>query len=132
MRPNMKVCARASNEDDVLPAEECDEVIQIMTMFSALQYSCADLKHKTGIEGWSVKFHGFDGNNEGAQLGYARYVVKGGRFANLDKGDDFNSHMPTLSSYRRMLAVHKRVNNRMLNLAKEQMLEIIAAWKQSD
>lgn len=51
-----------------------------------------------------VKFHGFDGNNESSQMSIAHFLINEmGRFSRF-KDRDLNSHCPTYSRYRRMLA----------------------------
>lgn len=114
--------------EDTLTEDECVEVIHIMSMYSAIKDSYNALTDNSGIEKWAVKFHGFDGNNEGAQLGYALYLLKDGKFTNLDRGDNFNSHAPMLSSYRRMLAVWKRMDDRKPNLTKAEIIQLLAAF----
>ena len=52
------------------------------------------------------EFHGFDGNNESAELQYARFLIKGERrFTYLEPGQSEvpNSHHPTLEMYHRMV-----------------------------
>ena len=54
-------------------------------------------------------FRGFDGNNEADYMAFARFLVeRQGRFAEqkkyLSQTDGFNSHMPTLQKYRRIVS----------------------------
>jgi uncharacterized protein YfbU (UPF0304 family) len=55
---------------------------------------------------------GFDGNNEGKQMAYARHYCEqdGGRFEDL-KINGFNSHLPMLCVYRSMLVARKSSAN---------------------
>jgi len=53
--------------------------------------------------GETVRFEGFDGNNETAHMSTARFIIK-----HLDKFEafkdrDLNSHSPSLDMHRRML-----------------------------
>lgn len=91
-------------EKEVLSREECSEVIQIMVMFQVLGRAAKDLPEK---QQFFAKFRGFDGNNEGGQLGYCKFLVDRERkFSDLPRGDDgFNSHSPVLETYRRMRKV---------------------------
>lgn len=94
-------------EKHTLNEDECREVLDILAMFRDLKYGYKEVggEKGTGVEEWLVQFSGFDGNNESSHLGYCRYICdpKHGRFQELDRGDDYNSHMPSLDRYRRML-----------------------------
>lgn len=92
-------------DEDELSAEDCVEVLDILSMFTALDRAYSKLTDKSGIDEWRVKFAGFDGNNESRLMGYTRYFFNydGGRFKELHRGDDFNSHIPMLATYRTML-----------------------------
>ncbi len=95
-------------EDQCLTADQCIEVLDILSMFTALQHSYEELQDKSGIDAHWITFRGFDGNSESAQLGYCRHVRSEGKFENLEPGkDNFNSHAPLLDTYRRMLSVWK-------------------------
>ncbi|MGH9892937.1 MAG: YfbU family protein, partial [bacterium] len=58
------------DESEGLSAEECSEVVQIMDMHLALKRSYEALADKSGIKEYGIKFQGFDGNNETAQMAY--------------------------------------------------------------
>jgi uncharacterized protein YfbU (UPF0304 family) len=104
---------RIYDEDDMLSEEDCREVMQILNMYLALKRSYEALQDKSGIEEWQIKFSGFDGNNETTRLAYMRYLNEEGEaYADLDRGDNFNSHMPSLDGYRRQLAEWKALVNR--------------------
>ncbi len=106
-------------EEEMTDAE-CREVVDILDMHRALKRAYESLADKSGIEEWRVKFRGFDGNNECKQMGYARYfcAIDGPhnpRFPEVDQGDNFNSHCPSLGRYRAMLAEwHKSKNEQEL------------------
>jgi uncharacterized protein len=87
---------------------------------------------KTGIEQWRTEFPGFDGNHETAYMGYAQFVVEEeGRFGFLKPHSaDFNSHMPTLESYRRMIDVWKLTNNRY-ELTRDDIIAVLDASRVS-
>lgn len=92
-------------DEHVMSSEDCTEVIDILAMFDALQHSYDALPDKSTIEDWKINFVGFDGNNETAQMAFARFYssYREGRFVGLRHVEDFNSHAPTLDRYRRML-----------------------------
>lgn len=95
---------------DCLSAEECHEVVDILAMFRALKDTMTDGVQAGGFERWQIEFAGFDGNNEGRWMAYARYFCSSGpgAFTDLEKGDNFNSHAPMLDRYRRQLAEWRR------------------------
>ncbi len=70
--------------------DECKEVLNILDMFSALERSYRQLAEKpAGVDERDVRFHGFDGNHETDQLGYALFLIeKEGKWQELaDHGD---------------------------------------------
>ena len=117
--------------DDVMTDEECEEVIDILSMFRALRRTYEALPDKSGIAEQRVTFVGFDGNDkvEGRYLSYARYFCnqEGGRFTEIGRGDDFNSHWPALETYRRMLQAWN-VSPDKYNLSQEDIIRITSAW----
>jgi uncharacterized protein len=112
-----------------MSAEESDEVRNILAMFEVLHDSYEKLDDKSGIEEWTVRFGGFDGNNEGRQLGYVRFLANQGDnyFPDVLTLKDYNSHCPSIDRYRKMLEHLRRdyPNRRLLN--KEQLLEVVRA-----
>ena len=114
---------------DVLTEEHCREVVNILAMFSHLKRAYAALpeEDKQDIEEAAVSFLGFDGNNEARQLSYTLLLVDHeGRFTDLDRLDDFNSHSPVLDTYRRMLAEYERSANKY-SLTKDDVVRIVNA-----
>jgi len=86
------------SDHEMLSEEGCDEVLDIMSMFRALNHA----KSKQ-------QFVGFDGNHEGKQLGYVRHLWAERKFeeSQLTAHDKGNSHMPMLETYRRMVDIWK-------------------------
>lgn len=117
--------------EDGVTEEECREVVDILDMHRALHFSYGRLEDKKGIKEGDVRFRGFDGNNETKYLSYARYFcgLDGGgeRFKELDRGDGFNSHMPVVDMYRRMLAVWMGQLDRRHDLTKAEIQLVLAA-----
>lgn len=117
------------DDRDIMTPEESHEVIDILAAFSAIKWSYEALADKSGIDENHIKFRGFSGNDETKQMAYARYFCStdGGRFTDLDRGDDFNSHFPMLDVYRRVLREwNKSVDKN--NLSKEDLIRITSAW----
>jgi uncharacterized protein YfbU (UPF0304 family) len=121
------------DEKDCLSVDECGELYDILSMHSDLKYSYEALADKSGIDPSDLKFWGFDGNNETKWLGYCRHVCDGHekKFGELERADNFNSHMPTLDMYRRMLKVWQPISpgKRGISqgLSADQITEIIKA-----
>jgi hypothetical protein len=95
--------------------EQCKEVLNILDMYRAITDSYNRLDDKTGIEGqYWLKFKGFDGNNESHLMSYCQYfIIDLQRYEELTYGaefPDFNSHMPSIEKYRKMLEVWNSLN----------------------
>ncbi len=125
----------ASYQDDLfagvldgLSLEQSAFVLEVMSMYEALQRCYDALDDKTGIEEERTKFPGFDSNYEPAHLGYARFVVeREGRFSHLKPSSaDFISHTPMLDEYRRMTDVWKLAGNRY-ELTRDDITAILGA-----
>jgi uncharacterized protein len=118
------------DEKDTLSADLSREVLDILSMYRALNFSYDKLQEKTGIDDWRVKFAGFDGNHpvEGSMMAYARWFCNshGGRFTELDRGDDFNSHAEMLDRYRAMLKEWKKSKDKN-HLTKDDIIRITNA-----
>ncbi|MFR8870774.1 YfbU family protein [Paraclostridium sordellii] len=100
--------------EDVMTSEECKEVINILSMYRAIEFSNRDY----GIDEYYVKFRGFDLNDEyeSKRVMYARYFINDlDRFEELKYGNvyaDCNSHSKMMSRYKRMLEVWDSMDNR--------------------
>lgn len=108
--------------------DDCDFVYRVLAMYSAITYcrrGTADAKANAPF----ARFAGFDGNNEAALLGFARFLFKSERYPEVAEGsetDGFNSHMPTRQIYERMLTVYDKVKD-AIELTEEQVVLIIQA-----
>jgi len=122
------------HEDD---PTEVRFVVDVLDMWSFIESAFAKLtkKDKDRIEkevgpiGRSVKFIGFDGNNETTLMGIALFFVnKMGRFS-LFHGRDMNSHTPMASNYRRMLSVFGPMRAGLVgtDLSARQIIAILQA-----
>jgi uncharacterized protein YfbU (UPF0304 family) len=112
--------------------EECQEVLDILEMHRAFAWSYMDATGKKEVDDDRLRFRGFDGNNESSQLSYASYfVIELERFQELLYGkeySDFNSHMPTMDRYRRMLSVWKTFGKpNQMRLSMEQIEQVLGA-----
>lgn len=120
-------CFSALSEDE-LTSKECEEVLDILSMYRAITFSNRDNK----VEESYVKFRGFDLNDEyeGKRVMYARYFINDlDRFTELKYGNsyaDCNSHTLTMEKYRRMLSVWESMDDQN-NLDKEEILKIVNA-----
>lgn len=104
-----------ANPDEIMTEQECREVLDILSMFQVLRQSFERLADKSGVEEDAVRFGGFDGNNEGKQMGYTRYYCgRPGdrRFEGDVDPDNLNSHSRRLPLYRAMLAEYNRIKER--------------------
>jgi uncharacterized protein YfbU (UPF0304 family) len=112
---------------DGLSVEGCREVREILSMFVALRTSHAALADRSGIAEEDIAFQGFDGSTETMYMSYTRFLVdQKGMFTNLPRGEDFNSHVPVLDAYRRMLGAWSRSTYRY-NLSRDDIIRIVAS-----
>jgi uncharacterized protein len=94
---------------DALTRQDQKFVLDALNVFELLQDAskrgAAPKREHTFVE-----FPGFDGNNEGKLLSYARHVRDNeGRFTYVKLGGrDLNSHWPTVEMYQRMIAEWER------------------------
>lgn len=96
---------------DPMSEEECREVYDILEMQSDLRFAYQQLGDASGVDEAEVTFRGFDGNEEGRTLSYARFLIEDlGKWKELapTRGDGLNSHMPVLNGYRQMLPVWRQ------------------------
>jgi uncharacterized protein YfbU (UPF0304 family) len=90
-----------SNFDSDLSEEKCREVRDILEMFRALQNALHQLPPGS-VKAHDVTFQGFDGNEEGAQHAYARFLIETQGKWRESKIPDLNAHWPRLGAYRAM------------------------------
>jgi uncharacterized protein YfbU (UPF0304 family) len=114
------------NMEDGLSADQCTFVIDVLTMYDALQRSQRALPAPSAIPPDKVAFLGFDGNNESEYRGYTDFVVtQEQRFDYLNFGGmGFNSHMPMAGRYRSML-VKWRAYDASYELTEQQLGDIL-------
>ncbi len=105
---------------DQLPEEVSEEVLSILDMHRAMRFSLGEKPDPVYLE--KVKFLGFDANNEGEHLSFARFFSEEGK--KYPELQIYNSHHSTLPRYRKMLAEWTRMK-RESHLTKPQIDSII-------
>lgn len=96
----------ASAVTEPLDADSCQEVRDVLELYRNIQTSL----HKAGADESSIKlarFPGFDGNEEAEHYSYCLYLLQeAGLWKGIETWDKhtYNSHLPMLDKYRRMLA----------------------------
>ena len=112
-------------DEDPISIEECKEVRDILLMHDNLQYAFDSLIDKTGIEAYQVEFHGFGGNSEWLQLGYAEHLCEANnQFPRVVRKDDLDSHMPLLPKYKKMLELWNNMPNKN-KFTREDIIRLI-------
>jgi uncharacterized protein YfbU (UPF0304 family) len=115
--------------DEDVEDEIVNETADILTMSRMVEYSIAQLtpaeQAEIPMEDRQV-FVGFDGNAE-PHYGVAKFLNENlGRFDELN-GREFNSHMPMVPKYRRMLDVYAHVRKGIGDLPLDAIKTIIYA-----
>lgn len=102
---------------DIFSCEQGREVEDILHMFDELYNSYSALSDKADIKESSVRFSGFSDHEEASHLGFTAFLCEdSSNYASVVKrmrGDGFNSHLPMLESYRRMLAVWRPIKSKL-------------------
>lgn len=112
-------------------------VVDVLDMWSFIETSYGKLSKKdkdqiasdVGSLGKSVRFVGFDGNNESELLNIARYLVDDMRRFSEFRGRDMNSHSRKAEIYRKMLAVFEPMRTTLvgITLTAPQIAKILNA-----
>jgi len=108
--------------NDELPEEISEEVLSILDMHKTMLFSLGEKPNPKDLE--RVKFQGFDANNEGEHLSFARFYADDGK--KYPELQIFNSHHSTLPRYRKMLAEWSRMG-REPHLTRPQIESIVEA-----
>lgn len=127
------ICEHVLDDRHVLSEAECRYVLDVMTMFDAMQVAYDRLEDRSGIDAHRVLFYGFDGNDESSHMRFARfYCEREQAFQHLRTGADrFNSHMPTVELYRPMVAAWKQSDEKT-QLTKDDLIRITEAVNLAD
>ena len=109
---------------------ECREVIDIMEMYHAMQESNKMLaeQERAEVDQRRLQFLGFDIASEAQIVHYVRFLVDSeGLYPQFDKADHhFNSQMPMLDKYRRMLTTWRNCP-RQYHLCATELSQIFSA-----
>lgn len=114
---------------------ELREVLDILEMWSFIETSYAELGQdeknllltRTQPFTTAPRFPGFDGNNEAEYISISSILIDQlDRFQDFS-GRDLNAHMPTLGTYRRMLAKFREVREGNWDLLDVDELESVLA-----
>ena len=112
-----------------LTSEECTFVLDVLDMYAALHFSYKQLKDSTKLSDKSVKFPGFDGNNETMYMAYTKYFIEDlDRFNEIKETTNgyYNSHSRMIPKYRKMLEAWKVIKKPYTyEITEEQILELI-------
>jgi hypothetical protein len=121
------------SDREALSERECAHVMQVLDMHQMMQCAYDQLDDKSGLTEDDVSFGGFDGNNEGRHMSFARFMCDTqGAYPSLRKdADGFNSHFPTRELYERMLEAWRQSKDKV-NLTREDLLRIKAATVHPD
>jgi len=115
---------------DDMSEEECREVLDILDMYRAITFGLTKLDESDPLrKDRLAKFPGFDGNNEGQLMSYVRYFIMDlDRYDELKEGrlPSFNSHMPMLSTYQKMLEGWRQFENKF-ELSRDQIAAVLGA-----
>ena len=116
-------------DDQELSIEACREVMDILNMYRAIINSYKKIMDKKELDYDSIKFSGFDGNNETKQFSFTRYLIHDlGYYQDLLTSPDLNSHWPIIDRYRRMLEIWKSYPDQE-SLTKAQIKELLQELK---
>lgn len=109
---------------------ECREIIDIMEMYHAMQESnnLLNATDKSSVDQRRLNFLGFDIATEAQQVNYVRFLTNSeGLYPQFDNNEhQFNSHVPMLEKYRRMLATWRECP-RQYHLCPTELLQIFNA-----
>jgi uncharacterized protein len=113
---------------DDFPKSECQFVLDVLDLHRAIIYSNASLSDQEKLPIEKIRFRGFDGNNEGEYLGYARYFIvtleRYDEIRNQFTYPDLNSHMPSIHRYKKMLETWITYG-KTFDMSKAQLEEIV-------
>ncbi|MEZ8832925.1 YfbU family protein [Vibrio cyclitrophicus] len=119
-----------NKEFGCLTEAECREIIDMMEMYHAMQESNKMLaeQERAEVDQRRLQFLGFDIASEAQIVHYVRFLVDSeGLYPQFDKADHhFNSQMPMLEKYRRMLTTWRNCP-RQYHLCSTELSQIFSA-----
>ena len=118
-----------SEGSSAMTVNESREVWDTMDMFDAINQSLPDSLNKD--EYILTQFNGYDGNNEGKFMNFARFTVerlKRFEYIPMREVDRWNSHMPMRPAYLRMLSEWKKIPEPYrFNMSIDNLKTVLAA-----
>lgn len=110
--------------------DQCREIIEIMEMYHAMQESNKILNdnERQQVDQRRLEFLGFDLATEAQQVHYVRFLTSSeGLYSQFDQQQHhFNSQIPMLAKYRRMLSTWKNCP-RQYHLSAAEFKQIFSA-----
>jgi uncharacterized protein YfbU (UPF0304 family) len=97
-------------ERDEMSNDVARSVYDILDVYRDLQWAARELSDEELVR--EVAFPGFDGNNDHERLGYARHLVKNGRWESLATHDTIPNSHGAEPHYEAMVERHKEVRSR--------------------
>jgi uncharacterized protein YfbU (UPF0304 family) len=113
-------------DDDVVTFNEGKQVIDILSMFRAIDRSLRQIDDTTGLDIAHLRFQGFDGNEEGPQYSFTKYFCIENPERPFEESfpDGVMLNIPhRLPLYLSMIAVWDELKNKQ-NLTKENLIRI--------
>jgi hypothetical protein len=102
------------------------DVLKILEIYSSMRDSFRDLVDKTDLDESRLRFPGFDGNNEGDLMHFAKALRENDRYTDTLVGD-LNSHMPTTEMYGRMVSQWYELGEPNYPYPREVIIKILEA-----
>lgn len=114
--------------DTPMPEDHSKLVLDILDFYRALQdYLRAHPTTPALVNHPWAHFAGFDGNHEGEYLGFTRFLIEvQEKWQEFKDQKDFNSHMPTVDKYAKMVAKWEE-HEKNWHLSEAQFLAILEA-----
>ena len=120
------------NINDEMPEKDGKFVLDILSIYRIVEDYKEKNPNDTDIveHAWST-FKGFDGNEEASYLGFTMFLFNiQGKFTEqlkyCDQTDDFNSHMPLLDKYRKMINTWQDFGKKY-DISKDKIIQILDA-----
>lgn len=109
---------------------EGEFVLEILNLYRAIEDYKRMSKDQEIIKNSYSYFRGFDGNNEGQYMQFARFLInKQNKFSEqkdyLRKNDNLNSHMPMIGIYKSMLSKWSNIG-KPWNLSAQNINDILS------
>ena len=112
-----------------MPEKEGKFVLDILDLYRFIEDYKSRSPNSLVLENHYSIFRGFDGNNEGQYMGFARFLIlTQGKFSEqkkyLRKNDNLNSHSPMIEIYKKLLLKWEKLG-RPYHLNDSQIKEIL-------